>query len=202
MEMRGTRGARLLVATYLRVVLPEHIVAARLAWNLTDEQLPIPVSSVDPKLDAYFPREVEVLDRWPLIAVASGRLAQRATDFTDDFEERYRSTVPMRVFGWVRHEGREEVQDVRDDFATCIRAALLADPTLGTDDALLDPTSMIVDPSRPDKVKGERWIAGAYIGFDLAIGETLTDRLAHPGEQPRDTVSLVSASPSILPDQP
>jgi hypothetical protein len=204
MEMRGTRGFRIIVAEQLRARLPAHIEAGRAAWGLTAEQLPMPVSAPDdPRQDAYFAREVEVLDRWPLIAVASGRLTQRATDFTDDFDERFRAVVPMRVFAWVRAEGRDEVQDIRDDFATCVRACLLADPQLGTaGDALLDPTSLLVDPSRPDKVKGERWIAGAFIGFDLAIGETLTDRLAHPGEQPRDTVSTVTASSSLVPSTP
>lgn len=203
MEMRGTRGARLVIAGYLRARLPAHVEAYRAAYDLTAEELPVPVSSSDPKEDAFYAREVEVLDRWPLIAVGSGRLAQTASDFTDDFDEVFRSTLPVRVFGWVRADGRAEVQDMRDDFATAMRACLLADPQLGTNgDVMLSPGTMVVDPSRPDKVKGDRWVAGVFVGFDVVIGETLTDRLAHPGEQPRDTVSTVTASPSIITDQP
>jgi len=199
MEMRGVRGVRLAIAAYLRSELPGHIEAAQLAWGLTAEELPVPVASSDPREDAYFAREVEALDRWPLIAVASGRLTSRPSDFTDDFDEVYRSVLPVRVFAWSRAEGRAQVQDMRDDFANVVRACLLADPQLGTaGDLLLSPETMVIDPSRPDKVKGERWIAGAYIGFDVVVGETLTDRLAHPGQQPRDTVSTVTASAATL----
>lgn len=200
MEMRGVRGVRSQIASYLRSSMPGHIEAARAAWGLTEEELPTPVSSSDPKLDAYYPREVEVLDRWPLIAVASGRLTSRPSDFdVDTFDAVYRSVLPVRVFAWSRAEGRVEVQDMRDDFAAVVRACLLADPQLGTaGDLLLSPETMLIDPSRPDKVKGERWIAGAFIGFDVVVGETLTDRLAHPGQQPRDTVSTVTASAATL----
>lgn len=203
-EMRGPVGVRTQVTTYLREVLEDHLAAVRAAWELTEAQLPAPTNDPDdPKADAYLNREPSALDRWPLVAVTSGRVSQRAVDFAADFSQVYRSTCPIRIYSWVNAAGRDDAQEMRDNFATAIRVAVLANVQLGTSgDLLLSPSTLVIDASDVSKVKGDRYVAGSYVGFDVTFVETLTDRLAHPGAQPRDTVSTVTATSSVLPPTP
>lgn len=204
-EIRGPRGIRHAVTTYLRDRLPAHIGACRQAWELTDDELPIPVSrSDDPRVDAYFARPVDVIDRWPMLSVTNGprtqlRSPRGSVDFEEDGSLVTMGTYPMRVYCWVRAEGRDETIDMRDDFATALQIAVHADLTLASRWLAVEPSSIRLDFSDVEKVKGERWVAGAYVGFDLAATETLTDRLTLPGQQPRDTVSGVNASGTPLP---
>lgn len=203
-EMRGPAGVRAQITGFLRANLAAHLVAAREAWGLEEAALPLPVNEpTEPKRDAYFDREPTALDRWPMVAVTSGRVAQRATDFATDFDEVYRSSCPIRVYSWVNAAGRDDAQVMRDNFATAIRVALLSNVMLGTSgDLLLAPSSLVIDFSDVSKVKGDRFVAGSYVGFDATFDETLTYRLAHPGAPPRDTVSTVTVVPSVLPPTP
>ena len=203
-EMRGPVGVRSQITAYLRDALPVRLLAVREAWGLADVELPLPVDDPgDPKADAYFNREPTALDRWPLVAVTSGRVSQRAVDFDLDFSSVYQSTCPIRVYSWVNAGGRDDAQVMRDNFATAVRVAVLSDVQLGSNgDLSLTPSSLVMDFSDVSKVKGDRFVAGSYVGFDVSFAETLTDRLAAPGAQPRDTVSTVTASSSVLPPTP
>jgi hypothetical protein len=204
-EMRGPRGVRHAMSDFLRLELPRRIVACRAAWGLDDDALPIPVSKPDDaRADAYFEREPKAIDRWPLIAVTSGRRTQKGVDFDDDGSPVYRATYPVRVYSWVRHEGFDATQDMRDDMATAIQIALLSHVDLHSPGARLSivPASMVVDFSDVSPVKGDRFVAGSYVGLDVNATETLTDRLALPGEQPRDTVSGVDVSGAQFPPHP
>ncbi len=202
-EMRGPRGVRHAVAEFLRVRLPQHIVGCRLAWDLLDEELPIPVSAPDdPKADAYFAREPGDIDRWPLIAVTNGgRRTQSEVDRDDDGSVVYRAVYPLRVYSWVKTEGFDATQDMRDDMATAVQIALLSHIHLDSigDRLSLLPSTLTVDFSAVAAVKGDRFVAGSYVGVSVAATETLTDRLALPGAQPRDTVTTVTAEGSVLP---
>lgn len=203
-EMRGPAGVRAQITGFLRTNLAGHLVAAREAWGLDAAALPLPVNEpTEPKRDAYFDREPSALDRWPMVAVTSGRVAQRAVDFASDFSEVFSSSCPIRVYSWVNAEGRDDAQVMRDNFATAVRVAVLADPKFGTSgDLLLTPSTLVIDFSDVSKVKGDRFVAGSYVGFDVTFAETLTYRLAHPGAPPRDTVSTVTAVSSVLPPTP
>lgn len=207
-ELRGPAAVRAGVAGFLRAALPVHLEACRGAWGLSEAQLPAPVSNPteDPLLgpDAYFARPIDTIDRWPMVSVTHGRAtrarARGSVDFNDDGDPVTTTVYPMRVYSWVRAVGRDEVIDMRDNFIAAVQVALASHVDLGTNGWLrLDPRSLAVDFSEVDKVKGERWVAGAYVGFDLSATETLTDRLALPEGYPRDTVSGVNASGTPLP---
>lgn len=205
MEMRGPRQVRHAVSEFLRSDLPVRIPRLRVIWDLLDAELPVPDPSRDPKLDAYVPREPSALDRWPLIAVTSGRLTGRKVDTNDVAEPQYGVRYPIRVFSWVRSEGWETTQDMRDDMATAVRIALLSRPLLlaGTGlDLRVDESTLTTDFSEVTPVKGERFVAGSYVGFDLQATETLTDRLAFPNGGQRVTVSDVTTTGSTLPVHP
>lgn len=192
-EMRGPRALRVAVAGFLITFLPAHLGAARDAWGLSAVQLPTPEDG------AILPFVPDDLDRAPLVAVNSGRMTQRGIDF-DGSDPVYRSTYPVRVYAWVKAEGNREVQDMRDDFATVVRACILSHLNLGTGGWLVAvPSSLVMDFSDVTRVKGERHVAGAYVGFEVLATETLSDRLAAPGALPRDTVASVNVTGVIVP---
>lgn len=202
-ELRGPRGLRADLVAFYRAWLPVHAAACRAAWDLTDAQLPVPASVPDDRrADAYFEGDPPAIDRWPMLTVNTGRRSQRGIDTTDEGESEYRSTYPVRVFTWVKAEGRGAAQDMRDDLATAVQITTLAHLNLGTDGRFaVDPRTVLTDFSRVEPVKGDRFVAGSFVGFDLQVVETLTDRLALPGQQPRDTVSLVTATGTPMPPE-
>lgn len=206
--MRGPRGVRHAVTGFLRAELGRRIEACREAWDLLDHELPAPVSAPDdPARDAFLEREPAAIDRWPLIAVTSGRRTQRGVDLADDGDPQFRATYPLRVYSWVRSEGWDATQDLRDDLATAVQVTVLSDLRLGTDWLVAAPSTLVMDFSSVQKVKGDRFVAGAYVGFDVHAVETLTDRLALAGGAVRDTVARVGASGllddgSLIPPHP
>lgn len=206
LEVRGPNGIRTAITDYLRMVLPPHVEACREAWGLTEEQLPLPVDDrSDPKKDAYFDREPPAIDRWPMLAVVSGRLTGRAADHDLDAGETiYRSVCPVRAYVWVKAEGPDETLRMRDDLATAVRIAVLSQQSLGTAQGRLTlvPSTVLTDFSDIVAVKGERFVAGAFVGFDVIVLETLTERLALPGRGERDTVAGVSADVGLLTNPP
>jgi hypothetical protein len=204
MEMRGPRGVRHAVTEFVRATLPVYVDGCRAAWGVTAAELPLPVSAPDdPRTDAYLPHEPKAVDRWPLIAVTSGRRTQRHIDYAADGSPVYEAKYPIRVYSWVKDAGYQRTQDQRDDLATAIQVMFLANTNLGSGGPLtMVPSSLVVDFSSVEAVKGERFIAAAYVGFDVQVIETLTDRLALPGEQPRDTVGSVTVTGSALPPHP
>jgi hypothetical protein len=204
-ELRGPAGVRAVVCDFLRGNLPLFAQACRDAWDVPDEELPVPVSDPrDPKRDAYFAREPAAIDRWPMIAVTSGRRTQRETDRDGSGGIVFRATYATRVYWWVKDAGWDATVEQRDNLGTAIQVALLSRLSMGSVGARLQivPSTLIFDPSVIAKVQGDRYVAGGFIGFDINATETLTDRLALPGEQPRDTVAAVSATGAVLPPHP
>lgn len=203
-ELRGPRGVRTDLADFYRLWLPQHAAGCREAWGLKDDELPVPKSQPDdPRVDAYFAGDAPALDRWPMLYVNTGRRRQTAVDHTDDGDVEYRSIYPVRVFTWVSAVGRAEAQAQRDDLATVVQITTLAHTTLGGNGRFgayaVVPSTLVTDFSRLEPVKGDRVVGGSYVGFDLQVTETLTDRLAMPKQQPRDTVSAVTATAAVLP---
>lgn len=196
-EMRGPDGVREFVTDFLRAVLPSHLQACREAWGLSESALPEPVSNPrDRRKDAYFPLEPPAIDRWPMLAVTSGRYTQGGTiDYSIDGDPVFKGTYPIRVYSWVRAGGHLACQRMRDNFGTALRICFMAHTNLADPSGQFTviPRSTVLDFSDITEVKGERFVGGSYVGFDLQVLETLTDRLALPGEQPRDTVSGVTA---------
>lgn len=200
-ELRGPAGVRADVTAFLRAHLPAHIDGCRYAWGLPAARLPAPANvPEDNRIDAYLDHEPAALDRWPLVAVTTGRRTHRAVDFSDDGSPLYRAMYPIRVYSWVRDEGYEATADQRDNLGTAVSVTVLSHINLGSSGRMrVDPGTVVVDFSDVTPVKGDRFVAGSYVGFDLHVEETLTDRLAMPAQQPRDTVSSVIATGEVLP---
>lgn len=204
-EMRGPRAVRHAITEFLRAEFPPHLAGCVAAWGLDPVAVVPPVDApADPRTDGYFERQPEAIDRWPLVAVTTARaVSSGAKDFTLEGDPQFSVTYPVRVYSWVKAEGFDAAQDLRDDYATALRVTLLSHTHLGTNGFLtMVPSTVLTDFSAVSAVKGDRYVAGAYVGFNVTAVETLTDRLAMPGAQPRDTVSTVNPSASPLPAAP
>lgn len=200
-ELRGPAGIRTALADFYREWLPQHAPACRAAWGLSDAELPVPASvPEDRRRDAYLDRSPAALDRWPVLAVNSGRRSHTESDRADDGSPIYVATYPIRIYSWVRAGGQEATALMRDNLASAVAVTTLAHAALGTAGALaLDHGSLVLDFSDVSAVKGDRFVAGSYVGFNVRATETLTDRLAVPAQQPRDTVSGVNVLGVPLP---
>ena len=84
----------------------------------------------------------------------------------------------MRTYIWTRSDSSEEVTLMRDRLTTVVRSALLDVPSLQTlNDAngdyeeYIDSSSITEEFSDLTMLKGDRVLAGAYIGYDLVINE-------------------------------
>lgn len=202
-ELRGPDGVRHAIADFLREWVPRHAAAAETAWGLEPGAIGVPVSAPDdPRADAYMPRELRAIDRWPVISVTSGRFRQTETDRDLDSADVILTGVyPIRVFSWVKDEGFDATADLRDNLATVIRVAVLSHLHLDSpgDSLLVVPSTVVVDQSTVEAVKGDRFVAGSFVAFDVQATETLTDRLTMPGAPPRDTVAVVTTDGAVLP---
>jgi hypothetical protein len=205
-EFRGPVGPRHTIAEFLRARLPAHLAACREAWGLDADDLPAPVSAPnDRRRDAYFAREIDEIDRWPLIAVTSGRRTQRAQfDYSPSGEPQARATYPIRVYSWVKAVGRDKTLDMRDNFASALFVTISAHTTFGTGGRLqiANTSGMDIEFSDVEPVTGDGWVAGSYVGFDVIAEETLTDRLARPETFSGDTVSGVKVTGHVIPVHP
>lgn len=198
--MRGPRQIRHLVCDWLQADLPVRLPQIRLAWGRTEEELPLPMR--------YDPHEPLTLDHAvsPIVAVVSGRQTVRPVgDMNALGEPLFNVTYPMRIFAWVREVGVGATFDLRDDYLTALQVAVLASPTLGGvggGNLLALSTSVEVDFSGIDALKGDRQLAGGYVGFQIRATETLSNRLAHPESPEGRTVSAVTVQGAVLPTHP
>ena len=85
----------------------------------------------------------------------------------------------MRTYIWVRTEGSEQTSLMRDRLTTVIRSALLDYPCLKAADprntfrVSIDETTMREEFSDTTLLKGDRFMAGAFVGYILEMDETV-----------------------------
>lgn len=170
---RGAAQVRLKLAEFLAATFPSSLAAARGEWGLTTEELP-PLKGVR----RY---EVQTLEgeKVPLLAIALGRVASYGTTDLVDAHPSYDVRYPVRVFAWLQAEGYETTQCRRDDYAQVLAATILGTPSLGTGGPSGDRSLQLVENtlevsfSDSTKVKGERWLSGVSVAFDVRHHETL-----------------------------
>lgn len=170
--MHGAQFAKYYVNRYLTNDIPNRINAYRSGWNIDSKELPTP--------EYYLTYEPIALDHWPtLITVCIStspfdRLMQGAQG-----DPLYRVTYSMRTYVWVKTEGSEAVTLMRDRLTTVLRSALMDKPSLNSYDSVydtdvqLDESSLIEEFSDLTLIKGDRVLAGAYLGYDLMLNEVI-----------------------------
>lgn len=170
--MHGAQWAKYYINEYLSKDIPNRLIAYRNGWNLDDRELP------DPEL--YLTYEPIALDHWPtIITVAIS---------TDNFERMmlgsqgdplYRVHYAMRTYVWAKTEGSEAVTLMRDRLTTVLRSSLMDRPCLngydlGFDtDVRIDESTLREEFSDLTLIKGDRVLAGAYLGYDLMLNEVI-----------------------------
>jgi hypothetical protein len=171
MTMQGPHKAKEFVNLYLESDLPDRLIKYRNAWNLDDEELPEPKK--------YLAYEPIAIDAWPtLITVAISMDGLERTDYTRLFDPRFSVNYTMRTYIWVKDDQSDLATLKRDRLTTVLRSALLDGPSLNQCgdaeglEVMIDESSIREEYSELTLIKGERVMAGAYIGYTVTIVET------------------------------
>lgn len=168
--MYGPHFAKEYINNYLMQDLPQRIIRYRNAWNLDSSQLPAP--------ESYFTYEPLALDSWPTIitVVISTKRFDRI-DHLQNFDPRYSVVYAVRTYIWVRTEGSEQTTLMRDRLTTVVRSALLDYPCLRRSDsnrmARIFEETISEEFSDLTLLKGDRVLAGAYLGYDIELEEVV-----------------------------
>lgn len=170
--MQGPQFAKKYVTEYLQRDIPGRLVRYRNGWGVDDYTLP------DPEL--YLNYEPVALDTWPtVITVVISTNSFNRVGYVDGGNPLYRVSYSMRTYVWVKTEGSEEVTTMRDRLTTVLRSALLDYPNLqlcdpsGDIHAEIDESGIREEYSDLTLIKGDRVLAGAYIGYDLSLNEVV-----------------------------
>lgn len=187
--MRGSAVAKQYVTDFLEESLEGYLNTLRTEWGLDSSRLPSPV--------AFFPHEPHLLDRWPMVATSAVRMARLTLQEQTRLGSTYTMRYSLRTFVWVSQRGFGDAIEARDSLTTAIRIALLDMPWLGLLDqrALMEETTLTEEYSDVTAVKGDRYVAGSYLGFDLLVEEEL-DRTAR-GTVNSTQVEAVPAHPAL-----
>ena len=185
--MSGSRTAKQFVTNYLAADLPSRLVNYRNYWNLTADQLPDPVM--------YANYEPFALDRWPtIITLVMGTDSIERVGYSGVGEPQLHVAYDMRTYVWIRATGTQVVTDQRDNLTTVVREALMDHPSLSAYDTdvpcspKIDEGTIVEQFSDLTLIKGERLLAGSFIGYTLTLDETIT----------ADTLGIVQSTNAIV----
>ncbi len=169
--MHGGHFAKQYVTDYLEADLPTRIIDYRNAWLITDADLPVPAK--------YLSYEPVALDKWPtVITVAISMNGMDRIGYLGA-DPQYRVTYVMRTYVWTRASNAEQTTMGRDRLTTVVRSALLDYPCLKAADPRdtfqikIDESTMREEFSDLTPLKGERFLAGAYIGYEISLDEVV-----------------------------
>jgi hypothetical protein len=147
-------------------------VAYRNGWGLDDATLPTPIK--------FLTYEPLAMDEWPtIITVAISTSYFDRLGFIGSDPE-YRVAYNMRTYVWVRTEGSEETTLMRDRLSAILRSSLLDYPSMKFVDprqtfkAEIEQTSLSEEYSDLTLLKGDRVLAGAYLGYTIYMNEVVS----------------------------
>jgi len=169
--MYGAHFAKDYVTTFLQADLPIRLNRYRNGWNLDDNSLP------DPQL--YVSYEPLALDTWPtIITVAINASSFSRINHEPGFDPVYYVTYALRTYVWVRGGNSEEATLMRDRLTAVVRSALLDYPCFARHDAARDArveeTNLSEEYSDLTLLKGDRVMAGAFVGYNVIMEEAIT----------------------------
>jgi hypothetical protein len=170
--MHGAQWAKYYVNKYLTADLPNRINRYRSGWNLDSNELPTP--------EFFLTYEPIALDHWPtIITVCISTSPFERMMQGSQGDPLYRVTYSMRTYVWAKTEGSEAVTLLRDRLTTVLRSALMDRPCLTQYDSdteadiYIDESSLREEFSDLTLIKGDRVLAGAYLGYDLVLNEVI-----------------------------
>jgi len=168
--MYGPQFAKDFVNDYLRTEIPKRLIKYRNHWGVSNADVPDPEDFID-----YEPM---AMDRWPLIIT----VALAARSFTRVGHMRYGDpeysvTYNMRTYVWARTEGERATTLMRDRLIVVVRSALMDHPCLKRNnpkrEAVIEESTITEEYSELTLLKGDRFLGGAYVGYDLRIEEPI-----------------------------
>lgn len=168
--MYGPQFAKRFVNDYLKTETPKRLLKYRNFWGVSNEEMPDPAE--------YLDYEPATMDAWPtIITVAlSGRGFTRVGHMRYGDPE-YLVSYNMRTYVWARTEGERSVTVMRDRMIVVVRSALMDHPCLKRKnpdrEALIEESSITEEYSELTLLKGDRYLAGAYVGYELKIEEPI-----------------------------
>lgn len=169
--MNGSHAAKSYVNEYLAADIPIRLITYRNGWNLDSTALPDP--------EQYIVHEPLAIDVWPSIVTLVLSTNQMTRIGFEANNPVYRVSYSMRTYAWVRTEGAQECSLMRDRMITVVRSSLLDYPCLKAFDSrsnfriLIDEGTMREEFSDTTLLKGERFMAGAFLGYTLEIDEVV-----------------------------
>lgn len=177
MSVDGPWTAKTLITSYLEWDLPQRLIEYRNRWQLDDERLPDP--------QKYLSYEPVGLDAWPtIITVQISTSSFDRFEYTRAFDPVYRCRYQMRTFVWTRDVEPGGVTESRDRLTAVVRASLLDRPAMTKGpydnefhDISLDEGTLREEFSDITQVKGDRFIAGAYLAYEFGLNEPVTRRV-------------------------
>lgn len=181
--IEGVWQAKTLVTEYLNADLPSRLINYRTHWGKDESTLPTPAWVIQ-----YEPL---ALDHWPtIINLAMNTASVVREDYGEGADPVYRVTYDMRTYIWVKAVGEAEVTEIRDNLTTVVRSALLDHPALREVPRWEHCNPLVMEDTIREEysdltvLKGDRYLAGAYVAYQLAVSETitrepLTDTLAY-----------------------
>jgi len=126
----------------------------------------------------YLDYEPATMDAWPTIITVSlsGRGFTRVGHMRHGDPE-YEVSYNMRTYVWARTEGEKSVTTMRDRLIVVVRSALMDYPCLKRRNperqAMIDESTISEEYSELTLLKGDRYLAGAYVGYELKIEEPI-----------------------------
>lgn len=171
--IEGAYLAKKTVIDYLAQDIPTRLIAYRTHWGLTEDDLEDPVK--------YLRREPLAIDEWPTIYITtSNSQSTTRVDYDSSGNPEYKTVYVARTFLWVAAVNEQPTVDARDRMTAVVKDALLDHPSLvlvgeEPDCALvvIDETTMREEYSDVSPLKGDRYMAGAYLSYDLAVQESV-----------------------------
>lgn len=168
--MYGPQFAKQFVNEYLILEMPLRLIRYRNAWNLSSSELP--------DIEDIFAFEPLAMDKWPtIITVAISTKSMVRTGFNLTNNPEYNVTYAMRTYIWARGDGAQDTTLMRDRLTTVVRSALMDHPCLRRSnpnrEALIEESTINEEYSELTLLKGDRYLAGSYIGYDLKIEEAI-----------------------------
>jgi len=169
--MNGAHAAKSYVNEYLTTDIPVRLITYRNGWNLDSTKLPDP--------EQYLVHEPLAIDGWPSIVTLVLSTNQMQRIGFENNNPIYRVSYSMRTYVWIRTEGSQECSLMRDRMITVVRSSILDYPCLKAFDSrsnfriLIDEGTIREEFSDTTLLKGERYMAGAFLGYTLEIDEVV-----------------------------
>lgn len=170
MELLGPIEVKTHLVSFLRARLPAYLDVYRTRRGLVEEDLPTPHS------DLFLRNPPQSLDTLPCVAVEVRRKTRvQRIEPTDD--QTHRATYVVVVYAWVKAETWQATYDQRDGLTSATSYLLLDRPHLDLQplgDMLVNEDTLSEDYTDVTPVRGDRWVAGGTINFNLLVYESVT----------------------------